>query len=311
MGKVRKLCWRDTRVGRNGQALAVHARYLCKIWWDGESPQPLPRRPGLEPGPITPSGSWRNKPSDKEAVPGDTAYGSRLAFAALTWPGRRPPLLPKPVRPAFLDAALERGPGVHPRQPGTEVRVASELVECFRHVADKAHLDVGAGQRIADKEFATAERAIDIAEVGHLAVDARMQGRARLLQPGDIEVEQQRQHRRTFRIMQPLVIGLVVGASRRRHHAGFTVSLAVAADEVIDDGAGLREPDVAIGDNRRLAERMHRLQLRWRKPWLRAALIALHLIGYPQFFQQPQNPLRAGVIEMMQGEHGCFLGASR
>src|SRR6266851_5906699 len=26
-------CWRDTTSGRNGQALAVHARYLCKIWW--------------------------------------------------------------------------------------------------------------------------------------------------------------------------------------------------------------------------------------------------------------------------------------
>src|SRR5258708_1640525 len=72
--------------------------------------------------------------------------------------------LRKPIRPAFLDAALERGPGVHPRQPGAEVRIGSELVECFRHVADKAHLDIGAGQRVADKKFATAERAVDIAE---------------------------------------------------------------------------------------------------------------------------------------------------
>src|SRR5438552_15511321 len=102
--------------------------------------------------------------------------GSRFA-----WPERQS--LRKPIRPALLDTALERGPGVHPRQPGAEVRIRPELVEDFRHLADKAHLDIGAGKRVADKKFATPERTIDVAEVvGHLAVDARTQGSARLLQ---------------------------------------------------------------------------------------------------------------------------------
>src|SRR6476661_32316 len=43
MGGGRKLCWRDTTSGRNGQALAVHARYLCKIWWGWWDKEPPPR----------------------------------------------------------------------------------------------------------------------------------------------------------------------------------------------------------------------------------------------------------------------------
>src|SRR5260370_19683968 len=102
--------------------------------------------------------------------------------------------------------------------------------------------------------------------------------------------------------MQPLVIGLVIGAGGRRHHAGFTVSLAVAADDVIDDGAGLRDPDVAVGDDRRLAERVHRLPLPPGSSCLRAELIALYVVGHLSLLQQPQYPLRAGVVAMMHSE---------
>src|SRR5436305_6912848 len=53
---------------------------------------------------------------------------------------------------------------------------------------------------------------------------------------------------------------------------------------------------------------MHRLKLRRRQPRRCVALITFHLVGRAEFFQQPQNPLRAGVIEMMKREHGDFLG---
>src|SRR5216683_3611996 len=53
---------------------------------------------------------------------------------------------------------------------------------------------------------------------------------------------------------------------------------------------------------------MHRVELRRRQPRLRVALIVLHLVGHAEFFQQPQNPLRAGVVEMMDGEHGVSSG---
>src|SRR5665647_2103743 len=124
------------------------------------------------------------------------------------------PLLRKPIRPALRDRALEGGPRVHTLQPRGQVRIWPELVEYLGHFADKTHLDVGAGQRRPDKEFASVERAVDIAQmVGDFAVDTRMQRRARLLQPRDIEIEHQRQHRRAFGIMQPLVIGLILYTS--------------------------------------------------------------------------------------------------
>ena len=139
--------------------------------------------------------------------------------------------------------------------------------------------------------------------VGQFAVNARVQRRARLLQAGYIEIEHQRQHRRAFRVMHPLVIGFVIGASRRRHHR----ALAVTADDVVDDGAGLRDRRIAVGDDGRFAERMDLCELRRRQPGLGVALVALHLIGRTQLLQQPQNALRAGVVEVMKRQHGDFL----
>jgi hypothetical protein len=104
--------------------------------------------------------------------------------------------------------------------------------------------------------------------------------------------------------MQPFVIGLVIGAAGRGHH----LALAVGADDVVDDGAGFRDPDIAVGDDGRLAERMHRGQFGRRQPRRGVALVALHLVGHAQFFQQPQDTLRARVIEMMQSEHGVSSG---
>src|SRR2546421_12320031 len=93
------------------------------------------------------------------------------------------PLLREPVGAALLDRALEGGARVHARQPAAEIGIGCELVEHFRHFADEAHLDIGAGERLPDEKFPALERAIDIAEmVCKFAVDARMQRRARLLQ---------------------------------------------------------------------------------------------------------------------------------
>src|SRR5437764_8653807 len=117
-----------------------------------------------------------------------------LRWPQTTWmPGTSPgmttvgagrPLLREPVRSALFDRALERRPRVHARQPSGQVRIWPDFVKHFCHLADKAHLDIGAGQRWADEELAALQCAVDIAEmVGEFAVDARMQRRARLLQP--------------------------------------------------------------------------------------------------------------------------------
>src|SRR5438105_6921475 len=43
-----------------------------------------------------------------------------------------------------------------------------------------------------------------------------------------------------------------------------------------------------------------------RRAHVRLTLIADDLVGDAKFFQQPQHALRAGVIELMNGEHGDF-----
>src|SRR6266496_6047171 len=45
---------------------------------------------------------------------------------------------------------------------------------------------------------------------------------------------------------------------------------------------------------------MNLLQLRRRQPRLGIALIALHFIGRAELFQQPEDPLRARVVEVMK-----------
>src|SRR3984893_1982553 len=90
--------------------------------------------------------------------------------------------LNKPVGAALPDRALKRRPSMHARQPRTQIRIGCKLVEYFCHLADKAHLDIGAAQRTADKELPALQCAIDIDEmICRFAVDARMKGRAGFL----------------------------------------------------------------------------------------------------------------------------------
>jgi len=84
-------------------------------------------------------------------------------------------------------------------------------------------------------------------------------------------------------------------------------AIAISADDVFGDRTRLGDDVAVVGDDRRFAERMNLCKLRGRQPGLRVALIVLDLIGKPQFLQQPQNSLRAGVVEVMKREHGAFL----
>ena len=59
-----------------------------------------------------------------------------------------------------------------------------------------------------------------------------------------------------------------------------------------------------VGDDRRLAERMHGAQLGGREHRVRVALIALDFILDAEFFQHPEHALRAGIVEVVDDEHG-------
>jgi hypothetical protein len=47
-----------------------------------------------------------------------------------------------------------------------------------------------------------------------------------------------------------------------------------------------------------------------RRPHVRLTLIADDLVGNAEFFQQPQHALGAGIVEVMNGEHGVSPGAA-
>ena len=68
---------------------------------------------------------------------------------------------------------------------------------------------------------------------------------------------------------------------------------------------------VAVGDHRRLAQRMHGAQLRRRQHGLRVALVALDLVGQAQLFQQPEDALRARVVEVMESDHSPSSAEAR
>jgi hypothetical protein len=68
-------------------------------------------------------------------------------------------------------------------------------------------------------------------------------------------------------------------------------AVAVALDHVLDDGAGLGDHLAVVGDHRRLAQRMHRLERRRGEAGLHVAFVAPDLVVEFQLFEQPQDSL--------------------
>src|SRR5882757_485841 len=98
--------------------------------------------------------------------------------------------------------------------------------------------------------------------------------------------------------MQPVGVAQPLRRILRRDQA----AVAMAGDDVLGDRAGFRDGIAAVGDDRRFAERVNRAQLLWRAH-VGLALVAHDLVGDAEFFEQPQHALRAGIVEMMNGQH--------
>ena len=181
----------------------------------------------------------------------------------------------------------------------------------------KTHLDVGGGEFIAGEPFAFAEFAFPERHVllelridqrgqrliGDLAHQRPQQRRRALRHQREQQFQQQRRHRRAFGVMQPIGVAQPLRRFRRRDQPAF----AIGVDDVFDDRAGFRDGVAVVGDDRRFAERMDRAQL-GRRAHVGLALVADDLVGHAEFFQQPQHALRAGIVEMMDGEHGDSPG---
>src|SRR5260370_38674733 len=106
--------------------------------------------------------------------------------------------------------------------------------------------------------------------------------------------------------MHPVGVAQTLARARRRYQP----ARAVALDQVLHDGARLRERGVAIGDDRRLAERVHLAQRRRREHGPRIALVALDLVLEAELLQQPQQALGARVVQVVDDDHFSRVYAS-
>jgi hypothetical protein len=99
--------------------------------------------------------------------------------------------------------------------------------------------------------------------------------------------------------MQPIGIAQAFRRVRRRDQA----TIAVGAEDVFADRAGLGDGVAVVRDDGRFAERMNGAQLLWR-PHVRLTLVADDLVRDAELFEEPQHALRAGIVEMMNRQHG-------
>src|ERR1700722_15107256 len=132
-----------------------------------------------------------------------------------------------------------------------------------------------------------------------LAVDVGARRPAERAKLAYDELQKQRRHGRTFRVMHPVTVTPVSIAALGRSQA-----FAVSTDEIVDDGARLRETQRAVLYNRRLPQGMNAPQACGGALLFRAPLVGYNFVLEPDLFEEPQDALRAGIVEMMDLDHG-------
>ncbi|MNT49263.1 hypothetical protein D3C72_1861030 [compost metagenome] len=100
--------------------------------------------------------------------------------------------------------------------------------------------------------------------------------------------------------MQPVGPAQLLRRARRRDQA----AIAVALDQVLDDGARFGDGVGAVRNHGRLAQRVDGLQRGGRQHGFRVALVALDLVVEAQFLEQPEHALRARIVQMVDDDHG-------
>ena len=99
--------------------------------------------------------------------------------------------------------------------------------------------------------------------------------------------------------MQPVSVAQPL----RRFGSRDQAALAIGVDDVFGDRAGLGDGVAVVGNHGRFSKRVNGAQLH-RRSHVGLPLIADDLIGHAKFFQQPKQALGAGVVQMMDREHG-------
>ncbi len=230
------------------------------------------------------------------------------------------------VAAAALECALVRRPPVDALQevPQLRSRPGVEAGALGGGLERKTHLDVGGAELFTREPARLAELALHVVQVllelrqhegaQHVADDRlrdRLGEERHRRAPNAVEhqLHQQGRHGRTLGIVHPVEIAQALLGIGRRPQA----ALAVALDQVLQDRAGLRQHAALVLDHRRLAQRMHATQFGRGQHGARVALIASHFVLKTEFFQQPEDSLRARVVEVVHDDHGRagFLQAGR
>ena len=101
--------------------------------------------------------------------------------------------------------------------------------------------------------------------------------------------------------MEPFVVAEPVLAAL----GGREPALPVLAHEVVEDRARLEHQLAVVAQERRLPERVDRLERFRREVGLRVALVLDDLVVDAELLEAPEHALRAGVVQVVDFDHGC------
>ena len=135
----------------------------------------------------------------------------------------------------------------------------------------------------------------------YLAVDVSARRPAEQAKPADDELQQQGRHQGAFGVMQPIAIAPIgfIALCRRQ-------SLAISSDKVVDDRPGFGEAQRTILDDRRLSQGVDAPQARRREHRLRVPLVTNDFVVEPDLFEEPQDALRARIVQMMDLDQDAY-----
>ncbi len=77
-------------------------------------------------------------------------------------------------------------------------------------------------------------------------------------------------------------------------------ALGEGLGQVFQNGTRFGQHQLAVAQHRRLAQRVHRLELGRRQPVAALAGIGFELVGQAHFLQQPEHTLRARLLQVVQ-----------
>ena len=144
----------------------------------------------------------------------------------------------------------------------------------------------------SDKQVASMETALQSARASSEQLKSQVLELKRKIEEGERTAA-------TLVARIPVAVAQRLVAAGRRHQSPATMAL----DQVFDDRPGFGDRAALVADHRRLAQRVHLAQFGGRQHRLRVALVAHDLVGQLQFLEQPQHALRAGVVQMVHGDH--------